>query len=139
MGFDGSSCRGWRAINESDMVLMPDSSSAKMDPFSRIPTISFICDVVMPETLTPYDRDPRQIAKKAIAYLNSTGIADTAYFGPEAEFFIFDDVRYSQINSAVFIKSIPTPAPGTAAATRAAAILDTSRATKRLLRGDADG
>lgn len=96
LGFDGSSCRGWRAINESDMVLMPDPSSAKMDPFSRIPTVSYICDVVMPETLTPYDRDPRQIAKKALAYLASTGIADTAYFGPEAEFFIFDDVRYSQ-------------------------------------------
>lgn len=96
VGFDGSSCRGWRAINESDMVLMLDPKSAKMDPFCKIPTVSFICDVVMPETLTPYDRDPRQIAKKALAYLSSTGIADTAYFGPEAEFFIFDDVRYSQ-------------------------------------------
>lgn len=96
VGFDGSSCRGWRAINESDMVLMPDPKSAVMDPFSKLPTVSFICDVVMPETLTPYDRDPRQIAKKALAYLNSTGIADTAYFGPEAEFFIFDDVRFSQ-------------------------------------------
>ncbi len=96
VGFDGSSCRGWRAINESDMILMPDPSSVKMDPFSKIPTVSYICDVVMPETLTPYDRDPRQIAKKALAYLASTGIADTAYFGPEAEFFIFDDVRYNQ-------------------------------------------
>lgn len=96
VGFDGSSCRGWRAINESDMVLMLDPKSAKMDPFAKIPTVSFICDVVMPETLTPYDRDPRQIAKKALAYLASTGLADTAYFGPEAEFFIFDDVRYSQ-------------------------------------------
>lgn len=96
VGFDGSSCRGWRAINESDMVLMPDSKSAAMDPFAKLPTVSFICDVVVPETLTPYDRDPRQIAKKALAYLNSTGLADTAFFGPEAEFFIFDDVRYSQ-------------------------------------------
>lgn len=96
VGFDGSSCRGWRAINESDMVLMPDPKSATMDPFTKIPTVSLICDVVLPETLTPYDRDPRQIAKKALAYLNSTGLADTAYFGPEAEFFIFDDVRYSQ-------------------------------------------
>lgn len=96
MGFDGSSCRGWRVINESDMVLMPDPSTAKMDPFAEIPTVSLLCDVVMPETLTPYDRDPRQIAKKALAYLSSTGIADTAYFGPEAEFFIFDDIRYSQ-------------------------------------------
>ena len=67
MGFDGSSCRGWRVINESDMVLMPDPSTAKMDPFAEIPTVSLLCDVVMPETLTPYDRDPRQIAKKALA------------------------------------------------------------------------
>lgn len=102
IGFDGSSCRGWRAINESDMVLMPDPSSTKMDPFSQIPTVSLLCDVVMPETLTPYDRDPRQIAKKALAYLNSTGIADVAYFGPEAEFFIFDDIRFGQSSSGGF-------------------------------------
>jgi glutamine synthetase len=102
IGFDGSSVRGWRAINESDMVLMPDPSTTKMDPFTQIPTVSILCDVVVPETLTPYDRDPRQIAKKALAYLNSTGIADTAYFGPEAEFFIFDDVRFSQNSHSGF-------------------------------------
>jgi glutamine synthetase len=102
IGFDGSSVRGWRAINESDMVLMPDPSTTKMDPFTQIPTVSILCDVVVPETLTPYDRDPRQIAKKALAYLNSTGIADMAYFGPEAEFFIFDDVRFSQNSHSGF-------------------------------------
>ena len=96
LGFDGSSIRGWRSIDNSDMVILPDPASAKMDPFTEIPTLSLICDVVLPETNLPYDRDPRQIAKKALAYLRSTGIADTAYLGPEAEFFIFDDIRYQQ-------------------------------------------
>ncbi len=96
LGFDGSSIRGWRNINESDMVIMPDPASVKMDPFTQIPTVSFICDIVMPETNIPYDRDPRQLAKKALNYLASTGIADEAFFGPEAEFFIFDDIRYQQ-------------------------------------------
>lgn len=102
VGFDGSSVRGWKAINESDMVLMPDPSTAKMDYFNQIPTVSILCDIVTPETLTAYNRDPRQIAKKALAYLNSTGIADMAYFGPEAEFFIFDDIRYSQSSHGGF-------------------------------------
>ncbi len=101
-GFDGSSMRGWRSINESDMVILPDPKSAKMDPFTEIPTLSLICDVVMPETNVPYDRDPRQIAKKAMAYLASTGIADQAFFGPEAEFFIFDDIRYKQDSNLGF-------------------------------------
>lgn len=96
MNFDGSSIRGWRAINESDMTVKPDPKTAKIDPFMSVPTLSLICDVVHPDTHEPYERDPRQIAKKAVAYLRSTGIADTAYFGPEAEFFIFDDVRYDQ-------------------------------------------
>jgi glutamine synthetase len=96
LGFDGSSIRGWRGIEESDMVVKPDPATAKMDPFMEVPTVSFICDVVMPETLQPYDRDPRQILKKAMAYLKSSGVADVAYFGPEAEFFIFDDIRYDQ-------------------------------------------
>ena len=96
LGFDGSSIRGWRNINESDMIILPDSTTAKMDPFTQIPTVSYICDIVMPETGVPYDRDPRQIAKKALNYLASTGIADEAFFGPEAEFFIFDDIRYQQ-------------------------------------------
>lgn len=101
-GFDGSSIRGWRGIEESDMIIIPDPTSAKMDPFMQIPTLSLICDVCLPETLQPYNRDPRQIVKKAIAYMQSTGIADTAYFGPEAEFFIFDDVRYEQTSNSAF-------------------------------------
>ncbi len=96
LSFDGSSIRGWRGIEESDMTVKPDPSTAMMDPFMQVPTLSLICDVVMPDTGQPYDRDPRQIAKKAVSYLKSTGIADTAYFGPEAEFFIFDSVRYDQ-------------------------------------------
>lgn len=102
LGFDGSSIRGWRGIEESDMVVKPDPTTAKMDPFMAVPTVSFICDVVMPETLQPYSRDPRQILRKAIAYMKSTGVADTAYFGPEAEFFIFDDIRYEQTNNSGF-------------------------------------
>ena len=88
-GFDGSSVRGWRNINESDMIIMPDPTAAQMDPFMEVPTLSIICDIVLPDTLEAYNRDPRQIAKRALNYLKSTGIADTAYFGPEAEFFIF--------------------------------------------------
>lgn len=102
LGFDGSSIRGWRGIEESDMVMMPDPSTAKMDPFMEVPTVSFVCDIVMPETLQPYDRDPRQIIKKAIAYMKSSGIADVAYFGPEAEFFIFDNIQYDQTNNGAF-------------------------------------
>jgi glutamine synthetase len=102
LGFDGSSMRGWRGIEESDMVIMPDPSTAMMDPFMAVPTVSFICDVVMPETLQPYNRDPRQVLKKAVAYLKSSGVADTAYFGPEAEFFIFDDIRYEQTQNGAF-------------------------------------
>lgn len=101
-GFDGSSIRGWKGIEESDMVIIPDPTTAIMDPFMQVPTLSLLCDVCLPETLQPYNRDPRQIVKKAIAYMQSTGIADTAYFGPEAEFFIFDDVRYEQTSSSAF-------------------------------------
>lgn len=101
-GFDGSSIRGWRGIEESDMIIKPDPTTAMMDPFMQVPTLSLICDVCLPETLQPYNRDPRQIVKKAIAYMQSTGIADTAYFGPEAEFFIFDDVRYEQTGNSGF-------------------------------------
>ena len=93
--FDGSSIAGWRSIDQSDMKLMPDSSSAYMDPFYAEKTIAIHCDVVEPDTGEAYDRCPRQIAKKAEAYLKSSGIGDAAYFGPEAEFFLFDDVRYS--------------------------------------------
>ncbi len=93
-GFDGSSIRGWKAINESDMLLLPEAQTARMDPFMAQPTLSIICNIVDPITRQPYGRDPRYIARKAEAYLKSTNIADTVYCGPEAEFFIFDDVRY---------------------------------------------
>jgi len=93
-GFDGSSIRGWQAIHTSDMLVIPDPHTAVMDPITEVPTLSLICNIVDPITKERYTRDPRNIAQKAEAYLKSTGIADTAYFGPEAEFFIFDDIRY---------------------------------------------
>ncbi len=95
LGFDGSSIRGWQPIHNSDMLLMPDSTTAKIDPFVKVPTLSLICDIIDPITREGYTRDPRFIAKKAEAYLKSTGLADTAYFGPEPEFFVFDDVRFA--------------------------------------------
>jgi glutamine synthetase len=93
--FDGSSIAGWKGINESDMILMPDADSAVIDPFLQDTTLLLRCDVIEPTTMQGYDRDPRTIAKRGEAYLKSTGIGDTAYFGPEAEFFIFDSVRWS--------------------------------------------
>ncbi len=102
LGFDGSSIRGWKAINESDMLVIPDPASAQMDPFCEEPTLSLICDIRDPLTREAYDRDPRGIAKKAIQFLQSTGIGDTAYFGPEPEFFIFDSVRFDQQANAGF-------------------------------------
>jgi glutamine synthetase len=102
LGFDGSSIRGWQPIHNSDMTLMPDATTAKIDPFPAIPTLSLICNIYDPITKEGYTRDPRFIARKAEAYLKSTGIADTAYFGPEPEFFIFDEVRYSSTNNQSF-------------------------------------
>lgn len=93
--FDGSSIRGFQEIHESDMLLLPDPETAFIDPVANIPTLVLICDVHDPITFEPYERDPRFVAHKAEAYLKSTGIADTVYIGPEAEFFIFDNVRYS--------------------------------------------
>ncbi len=95
-GFDGSSIRGWQPIHASDMLVIPDPETAKLDPFTDVPTLSVICNIADPLTKERYSRDPRNIAQKAEAYLKSTGIADTAYFGPEAEFFIFDDIRFDQ-------------------------------------------
>src|SRR6266478_727127 len=92
--FDGSSIAGWKAINESDMTLMPDPTTAVIDPFFSASTLSIVCDVLEPLTGEPYNRDPRGIARKAEAYLKSTGVGDVVYFGPEAEFFVFDDVRF---------------------------------------------
>ncbi len=96
VAFDGSSIRGWKAINDSDMAMVPDPSTAWIDPFYAEPTLSMICRIKEPRTGEWYSRDPRSIAAKAIEYLGSTGIGDTAYFGPEAEFFVFDDVRFDQ-------------------------------------------
>ncbi len=95
-GFDGSSIRGFQPINQSDMLLIPDPISARMDPFTKHPTLVLLCNIVDPITKQPYSRDPRHVARKAEAYLKQTGIADTAYIGPEAEFFIFDDVRFEE-------------------------------------------
>jgi glutamine synthetase len=96
LGFDGSSIRGFQAINESDMLVVPDPDTAFIDPLLKIPTLALICDIRDPLTGENYSRDPRYIARKAEDYLRSTGIADTAYFGPEAEFFLFSDVRFDQ-------------------------------------------
>ena len=93
-GFDGSSIRGWQPINASDMLVIPDPTTTVMDPFMEVPTLSFICNVVDPITKEEYSRDPRAIARKAEAYLKQTGIGDVAYFGPEPEFFILDEVRF---------------------------------------------
>ncbi len=102
-GFDGSSIRGWQPINASDMLVVPDADTAKIDPFFKVPTLVLVGDIMDPITLEAYSRDPRNIAKKAEAYLKSTGIGDTAFIGPEAEFFIFDDIRYdSQRNGAFY-------------------------------------
>jgi glutamine synthetase len=102
--FDGSSIAGWKGINESDMILMPDAASAVIDPFFEGATLNLRCDVIEPTTMQGYGRDPRSLAKRAEAYLKSTGIADTAYFGPENEFFIFDDIRWGADISGCFYK-----------------------------------
>jgi len=101
-GFDGSSIRGWKAINESDMLIIPDPESVFIDPFIEEPTASLICDVYEPATKEKYTRCPRNIAQKAEAHLKSTGIADTVYYGPEAEFFVFDDVRFDSKPNGCF-------------------------------------
>ena len=101
-GFDGSSIRGWQAINASDMLIIPDPDSARIDPFLKDPTLVMICDVVDPITRENYSRDPRNIAKKAEAFLKATGIADVAYFGPEAEFFVFDDIRFDSTENSCY-------------------------------------
>ncbi|MBX3436663.1 MAG: type I glutamate--ammonia ligase [Planctomycetaceae bacterium] len=93
-GFDGSSIRGWQAINESDMLAVPDAATTRLDPFFKEPTLSIIADIVDPITKQPYNKDPRGVVKKGIAFLKQTGLADTCFIGPEAEFFIFDDIRY---------------------------------------------
>ena len=95
-GIDGSSIRGWAAINESDMLLIPDPTTAFLDPFTEIPTLVMLGNVIDPLTRQKYERDPRYIAQKAEMYLKNSGLADTTYFGAEAEFFVFDNVRFDQ-------------------------------------------
>lgn len=102
--FDGSSIAGWKGIQESDMILMPDPETARLDPFFEELTLNLTCDVVEPATMLGYDRCPRSLAKRALAYLQSTGVADTAFFGPENEFFIFDDIRWGADISGCFYK-----------------------------------
>ncbi|MBI3275183.1 MAG: type I glutamate--ammonia ligase [Methylocystis sp.] len=109
--FDGSSIAGWKAINESDMTLLPDLATAVVDPFFAAATLSIVCDIIEPTTGQPYNRDPRSIAKKAMAHLKSVGVGDTAYFGPEAEFFVFDDVRFAAdpYNTGFTLDSVEFP------------------------------
>jgi glutamine synthetase len=105
--FDGSSLRGYQSINESDMLVIPDPDTAILDPFTAVPTLSLVCEIAHPGpngAKTPYSRDPRYIAHKAEAYLKKSGIADTAYFGPEAEFFIFDDIRYKSSDNVQYVE-----------------------------------
>jgi glutamine synthetase len=109
--FDGSSIAGWKAINESDMTLMPDPATAVLDPFFAAATLSIVCDILEPTTGEPYGRDPRSIAKKAEAFVKSSKIGDTIFFGPEAEFFIFDDVRFAAepYNTGFKLDSVELP------------------------------
>jgi glutamine synthetase len=116
--FDGSSIAGWKVINESDMKLMPDPDSAVLDPFFAQSTLAVFCDVLEPLTNEPYERDPRSIAGKAQNYLKQTGVGDVAVFGPEAEFFVFDDVRFAAEPFNCTTRSTrwscqPTPTPST--------------------------
>src|SRR4029077_6512801 len=102
LGFDGSRIGGWGVIHATGLMAIPAPGAALIDVFNTEPTLSFICTIKDPITREPYDRDPRGVAEKAEAYLKSTGIADTAYFGPEAEFYIFDDVRYDYTSNTSF-------------------------------------
>ncbi|OGT91922.1 MAG: type I glutamate--ammonia ligase [Gammaproteobacteria bacterium RIFOXYD12_FULL_61_37] len=102
--FDGSSIAGWKGINESDMILMPDQNTAVLDPFTDETTLNIRCDILEPSTMQGYERDPRSVAKRAEEYLKSTGIADVAYFGPEPEFFVLDDIRWGADMSGCFVK-----------------------------------
>lgn len=141
MPFDGSSMEGFQAINESDMKLVPDVSTAFVDPFRKHKTLDVAFSIVDPLTDEPYSRDPRQVAGKAEAYLKSTGIADTASFAPEAEFFIFDKVRFENSMRAPSTRSTPLKLRGTPASTPKTTALE-HRSMKprqaRLLPGSAD-
>src|SRR5215212_8860187 len=114
--FDGSSIRGWQPIHASDMIFIPDPNSAVKDPFLTTPTLSLTCDIVDAITKQPYPKDPRTIAAKAEAYLKSTGIGDTSYFGPEPEFFIFDSVTWNVDMSGSYVKITSEEAPWSSSA-----------------------
>ena len=111
LAFDGSSIRGWKAINESDMAMVPDPNSAWIDPFYSQKTLSLICSIQEPRSGQPYDRCPRALAQRALNHLASTGLADTAFFGPEPEFFVFDDVRFKSGNGSSFYSVDSVEAP----------------------------
>ena len=111
LAFDGSSIRGWKAINESDMAMVPDPSTAWIDPFYSHKTLSLICSIQEPRSGEPYARCPRALAQKALKYLSNTGLADTAFFGPEPEFFLFDDVRYNSGEGGSFYSVDTIEAP----------------------------
>ena len=115
--FDASSFAGWKGVECSDMLLMPDPDTAFIDPFFQENTLVLTCDVLEPDDGKAYDRDPRSIAKRAEAYLKSSGLGDTAYFGPEPEFFIFDSIRWDSTHRAAWCTSTNTKPPGTVAAT----------------------
>lgn len=121
--FDGSSIRGWKAIHESDMAMVPDPATAWIDPFLRHKTLSLICSIQEPRSGEAYGRCPRSLAQRAQAHLAGSGLADTAYFGPEPEFFLFEDVRYGSSEGAASTASIRSKPPVTAAGWRRAAIL----------------
>ena len=136
--FDGSSIAGWKAINESDMNLMPDPATACIDPFFAETTLSLVCDVLEPTTGEPYNRDPRGMAKKAEGMVKTSGVGDTIFFGPEAEFFVFDDVKYAAEPYNTGFGStrsncLPIPTPNTKAAISATASAP-RRATSRCRR-----
>jgi len=128
--FDGSSISGWKGINESDMILLPDAASAVLDIFSEDTTLNLRCNVVEPTTMQGYDRCPRSLADRAEAYLKSTGIADAAYFGPENEFFVFDDVRWDDTMQGAYYRSIPAKVPGIPAAVTRMATPATGRPSR---------
>jgi glutamine synthetase len=130
LGFDGSSIRGFQAIHESDMQLLPDPTTARLDPFRTRKTLILNFFIHDPLTGEAYSRDPRNVAKKAEAYLKGSGIADTAFFGAEAEFYIFDSIRYDSRPRGPTSTSTPSPRPGTPARTRWAATSATSRARR---------
>ena len=116
--FDGSSIAGWKSIEASDMLLMPDPDSARMDPFTDEPVLNLTCDAVEPADGKGYDRDPRTIAKRAEAYLKSSGLGDTAYFGPEPEFFIFDSVTWNVDMSGCSVRIVSEEAPWSSGCSR---------------------